>query len=117
MPRRDVRMYLSDIVDACDAMAEHVGGCDEEGFRTRRLVRAAVEREFTIACEAVVQLLKLEPELHSRITDAKSISHFRNVLIHAYDLIDPARMWTILQEDVPTLRREAAELLAERDAV
>lgn len=83
MPRRDARMYLRDIVDAC---------------------------------EAVVQILKVEPHLEVWITNARSISHFRNILIHTYDLVDPSRMWSILQDDVPLLRREAAALLAEREA-
>lgn len=116
MPRRDVRMFLKDIVDACDAMQEHVAGCDEDRFAEIRLIRAAVEREFTIACETVVQIARLEPSLSSRITDAASIIQFRNILIHAYDLVDPRRMWNILRDDIPTLRKEAATLLAEQGA-
>ena len=113
MPRRDARMYLVDILDACAALHSHVGDHDEAAFRNTRIVRAAVEREFSIICEAVVQLIKLDPSIAGRISDSRGIAHFRNILIHAYDLVDPARMWSIVREDIPTLRREVLLLLEE----
>lgn len=45
------------------------------------------------------------------ITDWQSIIGFRNVLIHGYSKIDPARTWDILQSGLPVLMRELGELL------
>lgn len=73
-----------------------------------------MERELSIIGEAVVQLGKHDEATASRITAVDRIAHFRNILAHAYDIIDHARMWKIVREDVPVLRREAAALLAER---
>jgi uncharacterized protein with HEPN domain len=47
MPR-DARAYLSDILDACDAITAAVEGVDLTGYRKNRLVRSSVEREFTL---------------------------------------------------------------------
>ena len=70
MPRRDVRMYLDDIVRACDHAMAHVRGATEEHFRATRSMQAAVEREFQILAEALVQAIKQEPAIKARITDA-----------------------------------------------
>lgn len=107
-------MYLIDILAACDAAAAAVSSCTEEQSRTTRLIRAAVERELSIIGEAVNQMLKQEPALASRITDPRGIIHVRNLVIHAYDLVDPAIIRNIVIDDVPTLRAEVAALLAER---
>ena len=47
MPR-DIRAYLSDIVDACRAIEAAVSGLDFAGYAASRLVRSSVEREFII---------------------------------------------------------------------
>ncbi len=59
-------------------------------------------------------MLKQEPELASRITDPRGIIHVRNLVIHAYDLVNPAIIRNIVLDDVPTLRDEIAAPLAER---
>jgi uncharacterized protein with HEPN domain len=55
MPR-DARAYLADIIESCDAIAAALSGVDLEGYRADRLVRSAVEREFTIIGEAMLVL-------------------------------------------------------------
>jgi hypothetical protein len=42
MPR-DVRAYLADIVESCDAIAVALTGVDVEVYRTDRLIRSSVE--------------------------------------------------------------------------
>ena len=36
-----------------------------------------------------------------------------NTLIHGYDRIDDASVWRVVAEDLPSLRQQAAALLAE----
>ncbi|MDP2234674.1 MAG: hypothetical protein Q8K89_13635 [Actinomycetota bacterium] len=45
--------YLSDIVEACDALAVTLEGVDLAAYESTRTLRSAVEREFTIIGEAV----------------------------------------------------------------
>lgn len=113
MPRRDIRMYLDDVVRACDHVLSHVEDVDEQHFLASRFVQAAVERELSIIGEAVVQIRKHDQGVAIRITAVDRIAHFRNILAHAYDIIDHSRMWKTVREDVPVLRREAAALLLE----
>ena len=92
MPR-DVRAYLTDIVESCDAIMSAVAGVDVEAYQANRLVRSAVEREFTIIGEAVIVLSRQTPEVFGRITQARRIVDFRNRLTHEYPSVSDVLVW------------------------
>lgn len=64
----------------------------------------AVERDFIILGEAINKLTKIDSNL--KITSAKDIIGLRNLIVHAYDAIDPAVLWKILIKDLPQLKKE-----------
>jgi uncharacterized protein with HEPN domain len=110
MPR-DVRAYLADIVESCDAITVAVRELDLAQYQGSRLVRSSVEREFIIIGEAVAALARFAPEMFDAITRARRIVDFRNQLTHEYPAVDDALVWAIVERDVPVLRRECAALL------
>lgn len=110
MPR-DARAYLADVVDACEAIAAAVAAMDLEGYTGDRLVRSSVEREFIIIGEALAALSRTAEDIFPRITQARRIIDFRNLLTHEYPTVDDAIVWAIIGRDVPVLRRECKELL------
>jgi len=112
MPR-DVRAYLADIVESCDAITSALAGVDVEAYQTNRLVRSAVEREFTIIGEAVIVLSRLAPEVFGRITQARRIVDFRNRLAHEYPSVSDVVVWGVADRDVAVLRLECLALLEE----
>lgn len=110
MPR-DVRAYLSDIVDACRAIETAVSGLDLAGYAESRLIRSSVEREFIIIGEAIAALSHVSPPLFEAISNARRIVDFRNQLTHEYPTVDDALVWAIVTKDVALLRKESASLL------
>jgi uncharacterized protein with HEPN domain len=110
MPR-DVRAYLADTVESCDAITVAVRELDLARYQGSRLVRSSVEREFIIIGEAVAALARFAPEMFDAITRARRIVDFRNQLTHEYPAVDDALVWAIVERDVPVLRRECAALL------
>jgi uncharacterized protein with HEPN domain len=48
-----------------------------------------------------------------KIPDLREIIAFRNVLIHGYAVIDRARVWRVVEQNLPQLRAALAELLGE----
>ena len=105
MPR-DARAYLSDVIEACDAITNAVQGLDLQSYEDNRLVRSSVEREFTIIGEALAALNRLSEEIFGSITQARRIVDFRNLLTHQYPTVDDAIVWAVIERDVPVLRGE-----------
>jgi uncharacterized protein with HEPN domain len=112
MPR-DVRAYLADIVESCEAITEAAKGRSLAEYQSNRLVRSSIEREFIIVGEAIAALSRTRPDLFDRISRARRIVDFRNRLTHEYPSVDDAAVWAIVGDDVPVLRSEVVALLDE----
>lgn len=114
--RRDVRAYLADILESCDAIDAATASMSLDGYLGSRLVRSSVEREFTIIGEAVLALSRKSPATFDAITGARRIVDFRNRLTHEYPMVDDELVWALARRDMPVLRRECAALLAGLEA-
>lgn len=66
---------------------------------------------FEIIGEALNKLMRLDPDLASRITDYRRIIAFRNVLIHGYADVDDRIVWGVLTGRLAQLREEVGHLL------
>lgn len=111
MSRRDARAYLSDIVAACDDILRYTSGRTAQEYRADDMLRRAVERCFEIAGEALRRAIEMSPTLTEHIAQTERIVGFRNRLIRGYETISSDVVWGIVQQNVPTLRREAADFL------
>jgi len=115
--RRETRAYLADILESCDAISAATAGMDLEAYKTNRLVRSSVEREFTIIGEAIAALGHSAPEVFASITKARRIVDFRNQLTHEYSSISDTLVWGIVERDVLVLRAECEALATGLDSV
>ena len=111
--QRDACTFLWDICDAADAIQLYVQGHSFDDYLGNRLLRAGVEREFVTIGEAMSQLGKTAPDIAARISDARRIIGFRNMIVHGYDRIEDIAVWNAVQSQLPQLCAEAAALLAE----
>jgi uncharacterized protein with HEPN domain len=111
--QRDPKALLWDAREAANAIADMTAGKGFDDFDGDIVLRSAVERQFEIAGEALRQLARLDAALAAKIPDLREIVAFRNILIHGYALIDRARVWRVVQDDLPRLRTALNDLLAE----
>ena len=111
--RREPRVYLLDIQQAIDLLRVAVRGKTVAEYERDAILRSAVERQFVIIGEALTQVLRLMPELQTRISHTRQIIAFRNILVHGYADIAHDVVWAALQEDLPVLHREVDALLRE----
>ena len=111
--RPESRTLLYDMQDAARLVREFSGGKTFAEYEGDAMLRAAVEREFTIIGEAMARLASADPEVAGRISGHRRIIAFRNVLIHGYTVVDSQIVWDVLQHDLPTLVTEVEALLAE----
>jgi uncharacterized protein with HEPN domain len=111
--RPESRKLLVDMHDAADEIAAFTQNKSLEDYLANKQLRRAVERGFEIVGEALTQLSKFDPSLANRISEHRKIISFRNVLIHGYSQISHFRTWAIVEQSLPVLRRELAQLLGE----
>jgi uncharacterized protein with HEPN domain len=113
--RLEARKYLFDIQEAAGLVSQFTAGKELHDYQNDPMMRLAVERAFTIIGEALTQLSRVDPILATRITDARSIIGFRNILTHAYAQVDDRIVWGIIQSKLPALIHEVGELMNEPD--
>src|ERR1051325_1150120 len=113
MTRRDVSVYLRDIEEACLAIHDATRNHTLADYVSLRWLRSSVEREFTIIGEALRLALNSDESLGTRITDARQIIDFRNMLVHGYSAVEHDRVWDIIEQRLPRLLAEVRALLVQ----
>lgn len=108
----EIRKSLYDIEIAINSIGDYVGASDNfEDFRSKKIVKRAVEREFEIIGEAINRILKIDPDIE--ITDSRKIVSLRNYIIHANDNVVDEILWSIIIKNLPLLKQEVNELMNE----
>jgi len=102
---------LEDIRDAAAFIQQVTTGRTLDDYQHDRLLRHAVERNFEIIGEAIKRLAQRDPQTAAHIGDFQQIIAFRNVLIHGYDLVDHALVWSTIENQVKTLLRDVEAVL------
>ena len=114
MPR-DPRALLWQAREASADVEAFVAGVDFETYAASPLVHSAVERKLQIAGEALAQLRKLDPALAARIPSVEKIIGFRNILVHAYAVVEHERVWLIARHAIPSLKAAISDVLRDLD--
>jgi uncharacterized protein with HEPN domain len=106
----EVNKLLRDILNSIEAIDSHLQGKrDFTMYKSKRIIRSAVEREIEIIGEATRNLLKINPDIP--ITSKRQIVDLRNIVVHAYDSLNDQAMWVIVVKHLPLLKSEVESLL------
>ena len=111
--RRRVLKLLEDVRAAVDSIQNYTAGKSESAYLEQKQLRRSVEREFEINGEALRRLDSEFPAAAARITDARKIIAFRNVLAHGYDAVSDDQVWIIVTGYLPTLIADVRNLIEE----
>lgn len=103
---------LADILDAARLAASFVKGIDKDAFDDNLMIQSAVIRQVEIMGEATKRLSEQFRESNPQIP-WRNIAGMRDILIHAYDHVDPDEVWNVAQSSIPGLIRQIEELLPE----
>jgi uncharacterized protein with HEPN domain len=109
MPR-ELALYLTDIVKAGEDILRFTNGMTFEDYLQDDLVRAAVERKFSIIGEALNQALSYYPALQGKINQERDIVAFRHRVMHGYFSINDALVWSISRTGLLELIAEVQSL-------
>ncbi len=108
---RDIRLYVTDIIDAVDAITEYTSGVAKEAFTQNRLLQDAVIRRIEIIGEAVSHL---PGEVRADHPDIpwRRIAGMRNRLVHEYYGVIIDRVWNAIERDLPLLKAKMQDIQA-----
>ena len=91
---------------------EFTNGVSAEEFVNGKVLFFAVVKNIEIVGEATYMLTKEFRESHQSIPWLV-IEKMRHVLVHGYYTVSPEKVWKTVQEDLPVLKEQLANLLAE----
>jgi len=108
---KDDRLYLTHIQE-CISRIEQYAADGREAFFADTKTQDAVLRNLQTLSESIQRLSDTLKAKHPEV-DWRSIAAFRNVVVHDYLGIDLKRIWDIVAQDVPDLRRRVTTIVAE----
>lgn len=107
--RRD-ELYLTDIIEAADAIARFLQNVSKDDFLKDELRQSAVLQKLMIIGESAARLSQKFKSQHSEI-EWQDIIAFRNIAVHAYFMVDWRIVWYTAIHDAPILRDQIAVIL------
>lgn len=112
---RPEKLYLTDIVDAAQAIARFIMGEDYYEFEQNEMMNSAVLQKLTVIGEAASRLPK---EFTNRFPEIPwvDIIGFRNIAVHEYFAIRWDIAWVAASEEVPVLKEQIEKILREEFA-
>jgi uncharacterized protein with HEPN domain len=108
--KRDIRLFLMDIIEAIENIMEYTHGMDYEDFIKDKKTMDAVIRNLEIVGEAVKsmpeEIKKDYPEV-----DWKEIAGMRDKLIHEYFGVSYQIVWETIKGDLPAFEYQIERIL------
>ena len=107
---RTEELYLTDIIEACDAIEMFIAGLDKDSVLGDDLIISAVIRKFEIIGEACSKLRPETREAHPEI-DWRAVIGFRNILAHQYFSSNLDIIWEAASQRVGMLKQQVQAIL------
>jgi len=103
MSKRDLRLFLMEILEAIEKIERYIDSLSFEDFVKNEMVVDAVIRNLEIVGEAA---RNIPEEVRSKYSDIpwKRVVGFRNIVIHGYFDVDLEIVWVIAKERLPELK-------------
>ena len=108
----EVRKFLGDMADAADSIRRFADGRQLADLAADDLLRSGIYWKFVVIGEALAQIKRIDEPTFNQISESWRIVGFRNQIIHGYSVIRDTVTWQIIQDKLPILQKEVAELLA-----
>lgn len=99
---REYRLYLNDMIEACERVLRYTEGLNAHQFFSSDMVYDAVMRNLEIIGEAAKAI---PDEVRTQAPDIewRKVAGLRDVLAHVYSGIDNQIVWDVIHSKIPEL--------------
>jgi len=109
--QHEMNAYLHDIIECCHNIKQFTKDKNYSDYTDDILLKSGVERQFEIIGEALRRISQEYPDIFNKVTDARRIVDFRNLISHGYDVISDRTVWSIIQNNLDKLLNECQQLM------
>lgn len=109
--KKDYSVYIDDMLEAIEKIAEYVADGDDVRFSRDTQQQDAVIRRLSIIGEAATRLPQ-EIRVLAPSVPWKSVVGLRNIVIHEYANVSLGKAWEVTQTDLPKLKEALVSLRA-----
>ena len=102
MFKRDISLYIDDIIDSANAINDFTDEMSFEEFSADRKTYSATLREYIVIGEAISALTDI---LEEQFPDYpwRMVKDFRNFIVHEYFGIDAQIVWDLTNQELDIL--------------
>lgn len=108
--KKDTQIYLNDILESIEIIQKYFQNITKEEFKNNLQIQDAVIRRLEIIGEAARSVSDDFRQSHPEVP-WREVADLRNVLIHEYSGIDIKRIWKIVIQDLPILKKQIEGIL------
>jgi uncharacterized protein with HEPN domain len=110
--KRNIGLFIEDIKNSIKNIESFSESLNREKFSSDILRQSAIIRQLEIIGEAVKNIPESFRKKYSKIA-WKDIAGFRDILSHAYFGLNLERVWNIIENDIPILKKEIEKIKLE----
>jgi uncharacterized protein with HEPN domain len=107
---KDDKLYLIHIIECIEHIESYTENVDKETFLNTTLIQDAVIRNLQVMAESTQRLSERAKQTQPEI-DWHRIAGFRNVLVHGYLGVDLERIWNIVENEIPALKKAVRAMM------
>jgi uncharacterized protein with HEPN domain len=114
MSKRELRLFLDDMLEAIHKIEHYTAGRSPEAFAADDMVVDAVVRNLEIVGEAA-RHVPAEVRARYQAVDWTRVVGFRNIVIHAHFDVDVDIVWTIATQQLADLLAVVEQMLRDEE--